>query len=92
MEDSPMEEEDGGYSDGGGGWRMMEDTPMEEEDGAKMQKETVVREKADRAAARAACNDDNEGTAPAACQRGKRKPKPGDKIRFQTMTHFRVTC
>jgi len=40
---------------------------------AKMQKKTVLRGRADRAAARAACNDDNKGTAPAACQQVKRK-------------------
>ena len=47
-----------------------------------------MRGRADRAAARAAYNDDNEGTVPAAHQQGKRKPKPGDIIRFQTMKHF----
>ena len=59
---------------------------------AKTQKKTVMRGRADRAAARAAAraayNDDNEGTVPAAHQQGKRKPKPGDVIRFQTMKHF----
>ena len=58
----------------------------------KMQKKTVMRGRADRAAARAACNDDNKSTAPASHQQWKKKPKPGDIIRFQTMKHFQVTC